>query len=117
MVRASLLALACAFLPSGASARVRETAVIRVTFEAPDTCLVRVAASSFDLYREEAPLRAALKAEAGRHRIAQIETDALIPYRCFGGALFLAQGAGFKDVGFVAEPPPAGEKAALQEGE
>jgi len=28
-----------------------------------------------------------------------------VPYKCFGGAFFLTQSAGFKRVGFISQPP------------
>lgn len=46
-----------------------------------------------------------LEAKAGRH--AHIDSDmAQTPYRCIGGVIYTLQMAGFKNVGFGAEPPP-----------
>ena len=45
--------------------------------------------------------------EAKSGRRAHIDSDmAQTPYRCLGGAIYTLQRAGFKDVGFIAEPPP-----------
>ena len=44
---------------------------------------------------------------AQSRRRAHIDADMeQTPYRCLGGAIYTLQRAGFKDVGFVAEPPP-----------
>lgn len=42
--------------------------------------------------------------EARSGRRAHIVSDMPTPYRCIGGAIYTLQMAGFKDVGFVAEP-------------
>jgi hypothetical protein len=40
-------------------------------------------------------------------RLARIDTDmATTPYRCIGGAIYVLQSAGFRNVSFVAEPDP-----------
>ncbi|MGV3478581.1 MAG: ExbD/TolR family protein [Sphingobium sp.] len=45
--------------------------------------------------------------EAGRGRAARIEADdESTPYRCVGGVIVTLQMAGFKTMGFTAEPPP-----------
>ena len=44
--------------------------------------------------------------EAKSGRRVHIDLDmAQAPYRCLGGTIYTLQRAGFKDVGFVAEPP------------
>lgn len=48
---------------------------------------------------------ARLEAKSGRR--AHIDSDmAQTPYRCLGGTIYTLQKAGFKNVGFVSEPPP-----------
>lgn len=45
------------------------------------------------------------KAKSGRG--VHIVSDGVdTPYRCVGGVIYALQAAGFKDIGFVAEPPP-----------
>ena len=45
--------------------------------------------------------------EAKPGRRAHIDANmAETPYRCLGGAIYTLQMAGFKDVGFISEPPP-----------
>ena len=39
---------------------------------------------------------------------AHIRGDVNTPYRCIGGAIYTMQRAGFARVGFISEPPPAG---------
>jgi hypothetical protein len=45
-----------------------------------------------------------------RGRDAQVRGDIDIPYRCIGGLIFELQRAGFRRIGFVAEPPPAPDR-------
>ncbi|MFD1951769.1 hypothetical protein ACFSGX_13425 [Sphingomonas arantia] len=56
-------------------------------------------------------LLAIARPEAKPGRRAFIDSNmAETPYRCVGGAIFALQRAGFKEVSFVAEPPPSQEK-------
>jgi hypothetical protein len=88
--------------------------VISVTFEPPASCRVGVSGESFSLPSDEARFLETLVRRAARIRDARVSGDANIPYRCFGYAFFLTQRAGylahragFKRIGFTAEPPSA----------
>lgn len=45
------------------------------------------------------------KAKSGRRPLI-VSDMADTPYRCVGGVIYALQVAGFKDIGFAAEPPP-----------
>ena len=81
-------------------------AVIEVAIEAPDGCRVSIDGTSFSLPKEEKALLARLMLKAKSFPDADIKKDVSVPYKCVGGAIFLAQRAGFQRVGFIAEPPP-----------
>jgi biopolymer transport protein ExbD len=81
-------------------------AIIGVALGAAESCRVSISGRSFSFPADEQGLLAALRREAMIHSEATIEADTSVPYRCFGGAIVLAQRAGFKRVGFIAEPPP-----------
>jgi hypothetical protein len=100
------IVLTCAASLRAASRQNKNEALhLTVLFEAPETCRVNVADHSFLLPQQGEALITFLKplAENGRHAsiLGGIET----PYRCIGQTIFTAQRAGFKKVGFVAEPP------------
>ena len=78
---------------------------IALTFEEPDTCRATFAGRSFSLAHEAAVLMA-LKQQAAVFGNATVAGGGTIPYKCFGHAIYLAQRAGFKRVGFIAQPPP-----------
>ncbi len=101
------LVLLCSM--TGCQIREREKprmAVLRVASEAPGSCRLTIDGNSFSFPDEEQRLIAALRLKATTYSGATIEADKSIPYKCFGGAIVLAQRAGFKRVGFIAEPPP-----------
>lgn len=84
------------------------------TTEIPFDVLVRGPASScsFEVGGRKVTMDELLviaRSEAKPGRRAHIDSNmAETPYRCFGGAIYMLQMAGFKDVGFIAEPPPKG---------
>lgn len=90
-----------------ASTRV---AVIALSFEPPNTCRMTVNGQTFTLFTDEAGSLAALRQQAAVVSAATVTGDFRTPYKCFGGAVYLAQRAGFERVGFVAEPPLATSK-------
>ena len=79
--------------------------VINLAFEPPDRCRVTVEGQSYALPADELALLTALKPQAALHPAARVDGNVAIPYKCFGHAVFVAQRAGFKRVGFIAEPP------------
>ena len=60
---------------------------------------------TFDLFADEGRSLDALRHQAVIMPTATVTGDLNTPYQCFGGAVYLAQQAGFRRVGFVAEPP------------
>lgn len=46
------------------------------------------------------------KAKSG-HRVHLVSDGEDTPYRCVGSVIYALQVAGFKDIGFAAQPPPA----------
>jgi hypothetical protein len=51
-------------------------------------------------------LLALAQKEVSKGRAAHIDADLQnTPYRCFGGVIFTLQRAGFKNIGYDAEPP------------
>lgn len=83
-------------------------AVIQLTFTPPDTCRVTVDGKTFVLSEDRQSLVAALQSQAKKFKSARVDGDYnSVPYKCFGGATFLAQSAGFERVGFISQPPPA----------
>lgn len=103
--KAMVLMAALAGCQSSPSAEVAP-AVIGVFFDAPERCRITINQSNFELPESRDAVVTALKREAKIARNATIRADASIPYKCFGYAIVLAQGAGFANVGFTAEPPP-----------
>jgi len=89
------------------SARPR-LAVLQVAYVTPDTCRLSIDNSSFSFPADENDLLKALKQRAKTDPQAEIKPIGSVPYKCFGGAIVLAQRAGFRRVGFIAEPPPNG---------
>ena len=87
-----------------------QLAIIKVVYEPPQTCLITVEDQTFTLPADETSLRTALKLQAARYPAARVDGDVTTPFKCFGYAVFVAQGAGFKRVGFIAEPPPTATK-------
>jgi len=56
-------------------------------------------------------LFAIARPEAKSGRRAHLDTDmGQAPYRCIGGVIYTLQRAGFKNVGFIAEPPASSER-------
>jgi hypothetical protein len=86
-------------------------AVIGLAYVQPDTCRMTVDGQTFEHFLDgransaENHLQATLERQAVGHSTARIDGDETIPYKCFGWAVFSAQRAGFKRVGFIAEPP------------
>ncbi len=69
-----------------------------------EVCTVTIEGRTIGL--DDLPAIARREARPGRR--AHIKADvADAPYRCLGGAIYILQMAGFKDVGFDAEPPRA----------
>jgi hypothetical protein len=82
------------------------TAVIKLTLTPPDTCQAAVGGKSYVLPRDQQALLTALEIEKKRFKNARVDGDYnTVPYRCFGSAVFTAQQAGFKRVGFISQPP------------
>ena len=80
---------------------------IEIAWQAPGTCRIIVAGQSYVVGADDAGLKEALKRAIAKSRDAYLKSDDLnVPYKCVGAAIIMAQEAGFKRVGFVAEPPP-----------
>jgi len=80
---------------------------IEIAWQAPETCRIIVAGQSYVIGADDARLKEALKRAIATSRDAHLKSDDLnVPYKCVGAAIILAQEAGFKRVGFIAEPPP-----------
>ena len=93
--------------PDQAASAPSPMAIIKLAFEPPQTCRVTVDGKNFTLPSNESALLAALKKQSARFREARVDGDVTTPFKCFGHAIFVAQRAGFKRVGFIAEPLPA----------
>lgn len=99
------LVAACASPRGGASA---DPALIELGFEPPETCRARLGGEDFVLPGQQRIFLEALAARAKIGSHATVAGGAEIPYKCFGHVVYLAQRAGFRHVGFIAEPPPPG---------
>ncbi len=106
MVRAraaSALSLVAATVAMAGCARSPPQAAFRVTVRGPaSSCSIEVAGrtvSTDELYT-------IARLEATSAREAHVDSNmGETPYRCVGGVIFTLQRAGFKKVGFIAEPP------------
>jgi hypothetical protein len=80
---------------------------IEVAWQAPETCRIIVAGQSYVVGADDAGLKEALKRAIATSREAHLKSNDLnVPYKCLGAAIIMAQEAGFKRIGFIAEPPP-----------
>ncbi|MBJ7444149.1 MAG: hypothetical protein JHD32_07530 [Sphingobium sp.] len=92
---------------AAAGTKTRDVLQLTITFEAPGTCRINVGDQSFLMPKQDDALLATLKPLVKKGRILSIVGGGDIPYRCIGHTIYTAQRAGFKKVGFVAEPPEA----------
>lgn len=88
-------------------AESRDVVQLTITFEVPDICRVNVGDQSFLMPKQDDTLLATLKPLVKKGRVLSIVGGMDIPYRCIGHTIYTAQRAGFKKVGFIAEPPAA----------
>jgi len=88
--------------PGGKS---KEVLKLAITFEEPNICRVGVGDQSFFMPEQDNALLETLKSHVKKGRNLSIVGGMEIPYRCVGPTIYTAQRAGFKKVGFVAEPP------------
>jgi biopolymer transport protein ExbD len=80
---------------------------IDVEWQPPETCRILVAGQSYILGADNVRLMKALKRAIATSRDAFLKSNDLnVPYKCVGGAIIMAQEAGFKRIGFIADPPP-----------
>lgn len=109
----SIVVCVATFLPMAAVLRAaiggksRDVLQLAISFEAPNVCRVSVSDQSFLMPEQDDALLAALKPLVEKDRVLSIVGGMEIPYRCIGHTIYTAQRAGFKKVGFVAEPPEA----------
>jgi hypothetical protein len=83
------------------------SAAIEIAWQAPETCRIIVAGLSYVVGADDAGLKEALKRAIATSREAHLKSNDLnVPYKCLGAAIIMAQEAGFKRIGFIAEPPP-----------
>ena len=101
---ATLLPMA-AVLRATTGGRSKDVLQLAITFEAPNVCRVNVGDQSFLMPEQDDALLAALKPLVEKGRVLSIVGGMEIPYRCIRHTIYTAQRAGFKKVGFVAEPP------------
>jgi hypothetical protein len=87
------------------SSSYSQPAILKVEFDTSQVCQVVVDGQNFALPADEPALKAALTLQAARYRAAKVVGRGHIPYKCFGYAIFIAQGSGFKRVDFFAGPP------------
>lgn len=91
-------------LPAATGSKSKDALHLTIAFEAPDICRVSVGDQSFLMPEQDDALLAALKMLVKKGRNLSILGGIEIPYRCIGHTIYVAQRAGFKKVGFVAEP-------------
>jgi biopolymer transport protein ExbD len=103
---AALLPMA-AVLRAASGDKSKEVLQLAISFEAPNVCRVSVGDQSFLMPEQDDALLAALEPLVEKGRVLSIVGAMEIPYRCIGHTIYTAQRAGFKKVGFVAEPPEA----------
>ena len=97
---------ACGMLaPAEPQTKSTDSLVLNIDFTPPDTCRVSVDGRSFQLPADEQPLLESLGALKNGVSGVRVAGNADIPYRCVGHAIFVAQRAGFEQIGFTAEPP------------
>lgn len=108
-VIACVLAAACVFGTTAALAAARRgkarSLPIVIRFAPPSTCEVSVSDQLFRLPDDEHRMVAAMRHLRQEWKSAHIVGGTEIPFRCFGHAIYIAQSGGFKNVGFIAEPP------------
>jgi len=97
---AALTLAACQSHPAAS-----ELVIEPVAFQAPSTCTFSVKGQLYTVPADETRFVADLKRWAKDMGRATVSGDVNTPYKCFGWAVFAAQRAGFKRVGFTAQPP------------
>jgi biopolymer transport protein ExbD len=75
-----------------------------VNFVPPADCEISFAGQTFSLPIDEDSMVAALQKLRRDWRSISMTGVMQTPYRCIGHAIYLAQRAGFKKIGFAAEP-------------
>ncbi|HYI39718.1 MAG TPA: hypothetical protein VE053_05290 [Allosphingosinicella sp.] len=90
----------------GRGYRESEIVVIRLALDPPGACRASLGGRDFALPANEAAFLAALRSRAKASPDAIVTAGETTPYDCFGHTVFLAERAGFRRVGFIAEPPP-----------
>ena len=77
------------------------TLIADVAFVKPDSCTVTVAGKSFALPSQEEPLRDELRRQSRAHRSLAVRSAGEAPYKCMGHAIYVLQGSGFEQFGFM----------------
>ena len=106
--RACIVITACiaeATIAAAANRNATASLPMTVEFRPPFVCQVSFAGQTFSLPDERDGMVGALRELRRDWRSASIRGGMEAPYRCVGEAIYLAQRAGFKKVGFVAQPP------------
>ena len=78
-----------------------------VRFNPPMACEIRFADQVYNLPDDEDRVIDALRQLRKRWRSVEAVGSGDTPYRCIGHAVFVAQRAGYKKIGFTREPPSA----------
>ena len=101
-----LAALSACIQPYVHMGQVGQATPILMRFQPPDTCSMVIGGKTYLSSTNEAAAVAALKREFAIHPRAQLIADKNTPYKCMGFAILELQRAGFKQIGFISEPPP-----------
>lgn len=94
---------ACA--STGAGYRATDVVEVRLPLDPSNACRASLDGRDFALPADEESFFAALRSRAKASPAARVTGDEPLPYTCFGRAVLFVQHAGFRHVGFVAEPP------------
>ena len=82
---------------------------VTLMWEPPDICRIAIAGRTYVVRPDDRRSTYAIQLARAKSKSAFLQTDnPNVPYKCAGGAIIALQQAGFKRVGFIAEPPPPG---------
>lgn len=107
MAMARIAAAACVIGATTIAAAKRDRSAplsMKVHFVPPAVCEVSVAGQTFSLPGDQDGMVTALQDLRRKWRSISMSGGMETPYRCIGHAIYLAQRAGFKKVGFEAQP-------------
>lgn len=107
IVMACIATAACVFgaMEIATAKRSRNVPLsMTVNFVPPADCEISFAEQTFSLPSDEDSMVAALQKLRRDWRSISMTGVMQTPYRCIGHAIYLAQRAGFKKIGFAAEP-------------